>query len=755
MPLDDTGEPGLDHEMRSVLLLGSLITVAACCPPMTDKAKTPAVPPSMPAPTPAVAPAPPAPVVEGPPVARTVDVVDKAFGIELADPYRWMEGTDNAEHTAWLRAQGEDAAAKLAKIPGRDKLYARLRELGLGISGVFDVQLGGTRVFHRVFPANAQLAKLAVRDADGKTRILIDPEALGEGVSLNAYSVSPDGSLLAYVISKGGGERGELHIMDAATGKDLPDRIERIWGEGAASWFPDGKRFFYTQLAVPQPGVDPMIGQITRVHVLGKPVDSDVTVLGKDANATWKLAPEEWPGVRIARGSAYAVATAGGARSEMRVAIAKVSELDLTGSGKTPWRVVADYSDGIDGAIPHGDRLYLSTYKDAPNRKIISVPLAKADLKQARVEIAEDPNASLADMYGAKDALYVLHQANGLARLSRWAWQGKATPIALPYEGWTPDLATDMSRDGITFQIESWLKPGAYFAYDPATKKVAPTGLASSTTADVSMIVADEVEAVSADGTKVPLSILHRKDIKLDGSNPTLLYAYGAYGSSQLPGFSASRVAWVERGGVYAIAHIRGGGEKGRRWQDDGSRDKKMNGVRDFIACGEYLVDNKYTSARKLAASGGSMGGLLVGRVITERPELFAAAQVAVGMVNPLRMLHAENGANQKGELGDPETEAGYRSIFAMDGYQHVKANTGYPATIFTVGLNDHRVAPWMTSKMAARMRTATTSRAPILIRVDANAGHGIGSTRDQGFAERADVWSFFLQTFGEPEFTR
>lgn len=358
-------------------------------------------------------------------------------------------------------------------------------------------------------------------------------------------------------------------------------------------------------------------------------------------------------------------------------------------------------------------------------------------------------------MFPARDALYLRHLTNGLARMSRWAWRGKATRLVLPYDGWVPDLATDLARDGITFQIESWLKPGTYFAYDPAKKQLVANGLASSTTADVSGIVTEEVEATSADGTKVPLSIVRRNDLALDGSHPTIVHAYGAYGSSQLPGFASWRLAWIERGGVYAIAHIRGGGEKGRRWQDDGSREKKMNGVRDFIACGEYLVAKQYTTPNKLAATGGSMGGLLIGRVITERPELFAAAQISVGMVNPLRMLHAENGANQKGELGDPSTEAGYRSIFEMDPYHHVKAGTAYPAVIFTVGLNDHRVAPWMSSKMAARMRTATTSNQPILLRVDAAAGHGIGSTRDQAFAERADVWSFFLRTFGEPDARR
>lgn len=733
--------------MRSLFLLA----VAACGSSTADKSTAPAAAAAPPASTPAVASPPASADPGGPPIARTVDVVDRDFGLELPDPYRWMEGTDNAEHTAWLRAQGEHAAATLVAIAGRDKLYARLRELGLGVTAVFGVEIAGTRTFHKLFPANAQLAKLAVRDVTGKTRVLVDPEALGNGDALNAYSPSPDGSLLAYVISKGGGERGELHVMDVATGKDLPDRIERIWGEGAASWLPDGKRFFYTQLAVPQPGVDPMTNQITRLHVIGTPVDKDVTILGRDPGATWRMAPEEWPGIWMPSGSKYVVAYAGGARSERRVGVAKISELDTTGAGKTPWRIVADYSDGIEVAIPRGDRLYLQTYKDAPNRKIISVPLAKPDLGQARVEIAEDPNATLDWTIPARDALYVVHMTNGLARISRWPWRGKATPLALPYEGWAPDLAADLGRDGITFQLESWLSPGTYFTYDPAKRKLVATGLASSTTADVSGIVTEEVEATSADGTKVPLSIVRRNDLALDGSHPTIVYAYGAYGSSETPGFSASRVAWVERGGVYAIAHVRGGGEKGRRWQDDGSREKKMNGVRDFIACAEYLIAKQYTAPTKLAAHGISMGGVLVGRALTERPDLFAAVQLAVGIVNPLRILHAENGANQKGELGDPSTEAGYRSIFEMDPYLHVKPGIAYPAVIFTVGLNDHRVAPWMSSKMASRLRTATTSKQPILLRVDADAGHGIGSTREQAFAERADVWSFFLRTFDAP----
>jgi len=728
-----------------------VLVLAACCPP--PAAKAPEVVKVVAVPTPADAAVPAVP--PGPPIARRDATIDHLFNLEVADPYRWMEGLDNADFKTWLRAQGDYAAAELAKPPGRAKLHARIRELGLDVSAVWGLQIANGRTIYSILPANAQLGKLATRDG-GVERILIDPEKLGTAehhASLNAYTLSPDGTSISYVISMGGGEAGELHVMSVATGKDLADVIERIWGEGAGAWLPDSKGFFYTQ-NVPQPaGVDPMTGKIVRLHRLGQPAAKDITILGREPDATFKLAPEEWPGAWIVPGTSWVLVSVGGAHADQRIAVAKLSELDLAGTSKTPWRVVSGYADGIDWVYPHGDRLYLETFKDAPNRKLVSVPLAKPDLSKARLEIAEAPDASMAGLVAAKDGIYVVHNVDGRAKVSRWPWQGKLQPIALPMDGWAHDLATDDLRDGVTLQLEDWLHPGRYFAYDPARKQLVATGLASTSGAVSDKVVADEVLVPAEGGAKVPLTILHLANLALDGSHPTIVNGYGAYGSSQTPGFVATRLAWLERGGVIAVAHVRGGGEKGRTWQDGGSREHKMTGIRDVIACSEYLIATKYTSASKLALEGGSAGGILMGRAMTERPDLFAAVHLAAGMVNPLRILAAENGANQKSELGDPETEGGYKSILEMDPYQHVKANTPYPAVLFTVGLNDHRVAPWMTGKMAARLLASTASGKPILVRVESDAGHGIGSTRDQGYAERADVWSFLLAAFGEPDF--
>jgi prolyl oligopeptidase len=302
------------------------------------------------------------------------------------------------------------------------------------------------------------------------------------------------------------------------------------------------------------------------------------------------------------------------------------------------------------------------------------------------------------------------------------------------------------------FGEEGWTHPLGYYGYEPGHPPVAIEALAGATNADFSNVVADEVEAVSSDGARVPLSIVRRQDIARDGARPTIVRGYGGYGTSSTPVFSPTLLAWIERGGVYAVCHVRGGGEKGRAWHVDGMLERKMNGIHDFEACGQALIDARLSSPAHLFAQGGSMGGVLIGRLITDRPELFAAAHIAVGIVNPLRLRAAKNGPTQIPEVGDPDTEAGFRTLLAMDPYQHVAA-AAYPATIFTVGLNDARVSPWMTGKMAARMQALGTGSKPVAIRIDADAGHGPGSTRDQAFTERADVWSFFLAISGDPDF--
>jgi prolyl oligopeptidase len=692
------------------------------------------------------------PPVERPPVARTVDVVEDVFGRRVADPYRWMEGTPNEEFTTWLRAQGAFAAKRLAALPRRDALHARIRELGLGSSGVGEPQIAGGRTFFFATGANEQLAKLVVREPDGTKRVLADPTVLGAGTnthySINGFAPSPDGSLVAYNLAGGGGEITTVRVVDVQTGKARPDVIDRIWGEFPVAWLNDGTGFFYTQMAAPAAGVDPMMEMKVRLHRLGADPATDPVVFGRGVAGPMTLAPEEFPFVEMERGTDWLIASAGGARSEARIAVAKWGELDVTGRGATSWREVAKYEDEVEGALVHGERVYLLSRKGAPNRRLVSVSVDNLALTAARVDVPEDPDAVLTGFAPAKDWVYLKYRVAGLGRmwLTSFADFGTRREMELPFQGTIDALTTDPARDGATIEMEGWSRPGELFAGD--VREFRPTGVAATTVADHRGIVADEIEVASFDGAKVPLSILRPRDFAFDGSHPTILTGYAAYGDSQSPWFSPTIAAWIEKGGVFAVCHARGGGEKGYRWQEGGSHAKKMNGVRDVIACAEFLQSKRFTSTKKLAVIGGSMGGILMGRAITERPDLFAAAVIQVGVLDPIRMLHAENGANQMAELGDPETEQGFRDIWEMDSYQHVQDGVAYPAVLFTVGLNDARVAPWMTGKTAARMQAASTSGRPILIRVDGDSGHGIGDSRDQAYAQRADIWAFLLSQF-------
>jgi prolyl oligopeptidase len=687
--------------------------------------------------------------------ARTVEASEIHFGISVPDPYRWMEGNDNPELTAWLRAQGDWTRGYLARLPGRDRLLARIRELGNATGAVDHARAVGDKLFYFRTAPGEQLAKVIVRDA-GAERVLADPATLavsGGHTSIDAFSPSPDGRRLAYNVSGGGSELAVIHVLEVATGKDLPDRVERVWGGLRVAWLPDASGFFYTQHAVPRPGLDPMLAPHVRLHRLGAPAGNDIEVLGAGLTPRLDVAPIDHPYTAVPAGSPWLVIWFDSTRTEQRVLVAPLAALDRSGAGNTPWRTVADYGDGVTAVAVHGDRAYLMSQKAASNRRIVSVSLAQPDIAGARVEVPEDPHAAIQDIAAARDALYILEIVDGRARVVRWPWHGAAAAIPLPFDGWVEQLDVDATRDGLLFSEQGWTHPLAYFRYDPAVGRVVPDALATQISADFTGIVTEEIEAVSGDGTRVPVSIVHSKDIARDGARPAIMTGYAGYGLSMTPAFSPIQLAWFERGGVIAYCHGRGGGEKGEAWHVDGMRERKMNGVHDFEACAQALIDAHLSSPAHLFAQGRSMGGVLVGRAITDRPDLFAAADIGVGIVNPLRLAAARNGVTQIPELGDPETEAGFRALAELDPYHHVVA-ARYPATMFSIGLNDRRVSPWMTGKMAARMQALTTSGKPIAIRVDDDAGHGPGATRDQAFAQRADVWSFFLAASGDPAFT-
>ncbi|HEV2319913.1 MAG TPA: prolyl oligopeptidase family serine peptidase, partial [Verrucomicrobiae bacterium] len=408
--------------------------------------------------------------------------------------------------------------------------------------------------------------------------------------------------------------------------------------------------------------------------------------------------------------------------------------------------------DVTDFAVK-GKEIFLLTHKDAPRFKIIATSLAKPNLAAARI-IVPAGQAVITGLSVAKDALYVQLRDGGIGRIERAPADGKIESIRLPFDGSASLMAMDPRLDGAWLNLSTWTKAGQIYAFNPKTEAITNTGLQPLGQFDApTNLESVEVKARSYDGTMIPLSIIYPRGLKLNGANPTLLWGYGAYGISEDPSFSPVLLAWCEKGGVFAIAHVRGGGEYGEDWYKDGYKQTKPNTWKDFIACAGYLIQHQYASPDKLAGEGGSAGGILIGRAITAQPDLFGAAIIQVGCLDMLRIETTPNGVPNIPEFGSVKTETGFKDLYEMSAYAHVKDGTKYPAVMLTTGINDPRVEPWQSAKMAARLQAATASGKPILLRVDYEAGHGIGSTKKQGEELTADCWSFLLWQFGLPGF--
>ena len=705
--------------------------------------------PALAAPKPATAPLPV--TANAPPGARTVDTVDELFGLTLPDPYRWMEGQDNAEFQAWLKAQGEYSRRQLDALPSLAPWRERLQQANRATVFHGGFQRAGQRLFFLRMTSLGTVT-LMLRDGDGKDRLLLDPATLAEGkgkAAIQSFAPAPDGRRVAINIDySGGSEVSRIQVMDVDTRHWLADAIEPVWGEFAANWLPDGSGFAYTQMAPADehPDGDPLQDMRVRLHRIGTAASDDPLLLrsgaGPGGNALLELQGNEMPFITFPRESGWAIASASGAQAEMKLCVAPRA---AAMKPATPWHCLADYADGVHDFSLHGDTLYLLSVRDNPNGRVLALDLSQPSvtLKDAHVAVPTAADAVVTGVKVARDALYVTRMRNGIDELVRVEHASAATtPVVLPFAGSVRSLHAAPDADGMVFLLMGWTTPPISYASDSAGANLRDIGLGDNVPGDYSMLTSIETEAVSADGTRVPLSIIHRKDIQLDGGNRALVTGYGGYGMSEKPIFFPLLLEWVKAGNAYAVAHVRGGGEKGDAWHRDGQGANKHKGVEDFIACAGELARAGYTTPGRTALEGVSMGGVLVGGSITAHPDKFGAALVGVGMLNPVRLLAGANGANQIAEMGDPGTADGMHALAAMDPYQHIRPQTAYPAVLLQVGLKDSRVPGWHTGKFAARLRTATASNRPIWIRTDAEEGHGTNSL-DAAALLLADQYAF------------
>ena len=700
----------------------------------------------------------------GAPPAPSKSATDTFFGTTIEDTYRNFENKDDPAVAAWMKAQSDRAHATPERIPGRATLLQSLVKYDAAVTERVAqvVRLPNDRWFLERRSATANQFKLFVRDGlSGSDKLLVDPEAIekatGKPHAINWFRPSRDGRLAAYGLSKQGSEEAVLHLIDTQSGQEIGAPISRA-NYGGVDWARDGRSFVFNRLQEMKPG---MAGtdkfQDSQIWLLkvGEPEAKARVVFGTAIKGL-DIGAAESPGVSIGYDGRWAVgAVFNGTQRELK---AFVSPQNALLAGRPQWKKIIAASDEVTGLAYHGDVLYMVSHKGAPRSQVLALDLKKPDMAAARVVVAASDRV-IVNIAAASDGLYVEARDGNVKKLFRQPYAGgPAREVKLPIEGSfelvdseSGATATDARLPGAVIFLQGWTRAAQIYAVG-ADGSVKNTGLQQQGPYDAPTgVVAAEVKVKATDGAMVPMSILHKEGVVLDGNNPTLLYGYASYGVTEEPFFSSSRLAWLDAGGVYAIANPRGSSVYGEDWYRGGYQSTKPNTWNDFIACAEYLVAQKYTRPGRLGILGGSAGGILVGRAMTTRPDLFAAVVDAVGANDMLRAESTPNGVPNIPEFGSVKTEAGFRSLLAMSTYANIKPGTAYPAVLFTHGVNDPRVEVWESTKTAARMMTSTTSGKPVLLRLDYDAGHGIGNTKKQQLEERADMFAFLLWQMGVP----
>ena len=688
------------------------------------------------------------------PVTRTVDASDKYFGKVYKDPYRWLEQLKDKDVEAWFKANAELTDGLLAKLPGRDALVTEWTALDkLDPAKYSGIQVEGGRTFYKKTLGGENVGRLFVREGwTGKEKLLFDPSTYKAGVTTTINSAVPswDGKYVVLGLTSGGAEFSELRVLDVAKGTLLPDTIYPSYG--ANGWMTDSKSFLYDagkttdikSLEIEQ-------NRKTRVHVLGADVQGDRDLFSNESNPELGIAAKEFPGAFIDESNpGLLLGNVGTVQNEMRLFAAPLSELK---NKRVAWSVLAQTSDNlVRGFAVDGDSLYAVTHAGAPKYKLVRTSFKHPDWSKADVVLPEAAD-SIQYFAKSKSYLFVVYSNGIVGRLVRIDLKTrKPTQLVLPATGAVDVACPDVHSNRCIVTIATWTAPTALYDLDGDKLAFAKSVFASDVTyPGFDQLVAEEVEVPGHDGTPVPLSIIHRKDMKLDGSSSAILEGYGAYGISYTPSFSV-RTSIALHGVVVAYAHPRGGSEKGEAWYKAGYKATKPNTWKDFISCAEYLVAKGYTSKAHLAGTGTSAGGILISRAITERPDLFGAAVVNVGLANALRAEFSPNGPVNTPEFGTVKDETELKGLAEMDGLSHVVKGTSYPAVMGVGGWNDPRVTAWQPGKFIAAMQAASSSKKPALMKVNYDDGH-FTEEKTVTFKNFAGQYAFMLWQTGHKEF--
>jgi len=678
-----------------------------------------------------------------PPAADRHPVVDRYFGTKVRDDYQWMEDWSTPATQSWVEAENRYTRGVLDRIPSRTAIRDRIDELTRSISpNYFELDFRGSTLFALKDqpPLNQpMLVALGSVDDPSNERVLVDPNAIDStgSTTIDFYSPSIDGSKVAVSLSRGGTESGDVHLYDVASGRELPDVLPRVNGGtagGSVAWSADGSGVFYTRYPATgeRPAEDLDFYQQVWFHALGAPRSSDTYVLGKDLP---KIAEISFQSPEDGRTLLIVVRNGDG--------------------GEIGWwlrnpdgalKEVAGFHDHVVGAEFGGDGLFLLSRAHDPRGEVLRVPLDRPDLAHAE-SIVPASETAIDAIHVAGSRLYTEDIIGGPNEMRVFTLEGRALG-SMPLPPTSSVAGFSRYRDEqCLVQSESYTEPAHWLRYDPASGKLEPTALALQSPADFSDVEVRREFAVSRDGTRVPISILVKKGTVLDGKAPLMLYGYGGYGISEKPDFVARRKLWIEQGGIYAVAHIRGGAEYGDAWHQAGMLTRKQNVFDDFAACAQTLIDHHYTSAERLAIMGGSNGGLLMGAELTQHPGLFRVVVSEVGVYDMLREELSPNGLFNTTEYGSVRDSAQFRALLAYSPYHNVREGTQYPATLLLTGVNDPRVVPSNSFKFAAKLQASGTTR-PVLLRTSMNTGH-IGTPLNARNEQYADIFSFVFSQLG------
>ena len=679
--------------------------------------------------------------VLGPPPTKIEPVVEELHGVKVVDNYRWLEDSvkDNEEVAEWVAAQNEVTFEFLESIPQRDAIRKRLTELWDYERYGTPFKAGGRYYYFKNDGLQNQYVLYQMDSLDDEPTVLLDPNTWSEDgtVAMAGTEFSDDGKYLTYGVAEAGSDWQMWRVHDIEAGRDLPEEIRWVkWASFA--WTTDSRGFFYSRYEAPEGGDAHLtVNKFQKVfyHRVGTSQADDVLVYHTPDHPDWGFEPA------VSEDGRYLIITI----STGTDARHRIMYKDLAEPYGMPVELIGDFEAEYTFVGNDGPVFYFKNNLHAPMGRLIAIDTRRPGKEQWKTVIRESKDTlESVSLVGNLFIASYLQDAKSAVRI--FAMDGSPVrDIALPGIGSVSGFGGKRTDTETFFSFMSFTTPPTIYRYDVVTGR-SDVFARTRIDMDVRKLETEQVFYESADGTRVPMFICHKKGIKLDGNNPTLLYGYGGFNNSLTPYFSIKRLAWMEMGGIFAVANIRGGGEYGQKWHKAAIKLNRQKAFDDFIAAAEWLIDNDYTQTKKLAIEGGSNGGLLVGACMTQRPELYGACLPAVGVMDMLRFHKFTIGWAWVDDFGSAEDPEEFKALYAYSPYHNIKSGTAYPPTLVTTADTDDRVVPGHSFKFTAAMQAAQAGDAPILIRIETRAGHGGGKPTKKIIEEVADEWSFLVK---------